>query len=137
MVGLPACIYEIADYYEVPIELIAAVKFAESSNMSEVGKIGPNRNGTYDLGIMQINTWWLEDAGDSSLIHWGIDEQELLSNPCTNLAVGTWILHQNLSRYKDTKKALAAYNAGKPNSSEGLKYAEKILQRLQLITSQK
>ena len=58
MFALPDCAVEIAAYYEVPIQVVAAVRQQESGSRGQaVGRIGPNKNGTYDLGAMQINTW--------------------------------------------------------------------------------
>lgn len=130
---LPDCAVDIAEFYDVPIELVAAVKYAESGSRGQkVGRIGPNRNGTYDLGAMQINTWWLTKASpEYRLSNWGIDEAELLQNECTNIAVGTWILSQNLNRYGNTRAALAAYNTGSPSSNVGLRYADRIMNRME------
>lgn len=127
MIALPDCVPEIAAYYDVPPAIIAAVQKVESSTRGQdVGKVGPNRNGTYDLGAMQINTWWLDKVNQ-----WGIDEQELLENECTNFAVGTWILHQNLVQYGDLKAALSAYNTGRPDSESGLQYANRVFRLLE------
>lgn len=121
---LPDCVPEIAAYYEVPVELVAAVQRLESGAAGQdVGRVGPNRNGTYDLGAMQINTWWLD-----RLEQWGIDEQQLIENECTNFAVGTWVLHQNIHQYGgDLTAALSAYNTGQPDSPVGLDYARRVL----------
>jgi len=133
MLPMPDCAYEIADFYQVPIELVASVRDAESGKRGQrVGRVGPNSNGTYDLGAMQINTWWLTNAkSDYRLGNWGIDEVELLNNECTNIAVGTWILSQNLNRYSDTRAALSAYNTGSPSSSIGLRYADRVISKME------
>lgn len=124
---LPDCAPEIAAYYSVPVELVAAVRQVESGAKGQgVGKVGPNKNGTYDLGAMQINTWWLERIQE-----WGIDERELLENECTNIAVGTWILHQNLHQYGELKASLSAYNTGRPNSTVGREYAKRVLRLME------
>ena len=127
MMFLPDCVPEIAAYYQVPTEIIAAVQQVESgAKGQDAGKVGPNKNGTYDLGAMQVNTWWLP-----KLNQWGIDEQELLENECTNIAVGTWILHQNLNQYGDLTAALSAYNTGRPDSEIGLEYANRVLRLME------
>lgn len=132
MIALPDCVPEIADYYQVPIEIVAAVRLQESGSRGQlVGRIGPNKNGTYDLGAMQVNTWWLdEETNRNYLQQWGITERELLENECTNFAVGTWILYDNITRYGEWEAALAAYNAGSPNSPAGQQYANEVLATL-------
>jgi|SRR5690625_3948332 len=123
---LPVCAVDIAEHYEVPYELVQAVAQVESGQKNP-GRVGPNKNGTYDLGIMQINTWWLKRTGRYSLTAIGITEEELLTNDCTNIAVGVWVLKQNLNQYGNVKAALSAYNTGKPDSSIGLAYAKKVI----------
>ena len=131
---LPDCAIDHAIHYQVPVELVAAVQRAESGAIGQrVGRVGPNSNGTYDLGAMQINTWWIQDAGEKSLINWGITEQELLQNPCTNFAVGTWLLDKNLRRYQgDVVAALSAYNTGRPDSPVGVEYAWRVIENLSI-----
>ena len=118
MIALPDCVPEIADYYQVPIEIVAAVRLQESGSRGQlVGRIGPNKNGTYDLGAMQVNTWWLDqETNRNYLQQWGI--------------VGTWILYDNITRYGEWEAALAAYNAGSPNSPAGQQYANEVLATL-------
>lgn len=123
---LAACAVDIAAHYEVPYELVQAVAQVES-NQKNPGRVGPNSDGTYDLGVMQVNTWWLERTGPYSISAIGITEQELLTNDCTNIAVGVWVLKQDLNRYGNVRAALSAYNTGKPNSNVGLAYAEKVI----------
>jgi hypothetical protein len=54
--------------------------------------VGPNDNGSYDLGPMQINTIWLPELAQS----WGVSESTaykwVRDDPCTNMGVAAWIL---------------------------------------------
>lgn len=84
-----SCINESAIQYHVPATMILSViKTENGSNGSRV----KNTNGTYDLGVMQINTSWLPILQKK-----GISEEELRSNPCVNVHVGTWILAQGIA----------------------------------------
>lgn len=124
---LPVCVAHIAVTYDVSASLIEAVAMIESRGVNP-GKVGPNKNGTYDLGIMQINTYWLNRNNLAAVLRYGIDEQQLLNNDCTNVAVGAWILKQNLLANDDNvRAALSAYNTGKPDSKTGLAYADRVL----------
>lgn len=124
MFDLPPCAFEIADYYKVPIELIAAVRMQEGGKVCK--KDGPRFNGSYDHGPMQINSWWFEEH-QGQLQQFGITEYSVTCNFCQNVSVGTWILAQELERYKDIDKALSAYNSGKPKYNG---YSTKVLDKL-------
>ncbi|MBN2243525.1 MAG: lytic transglycosylase domain-containing protein, partial [Acidobacteria bacterium] len=62
-----------------------------------------NSNGTTDIGLMQINSWWLRVLG--------LDERELIENPCHNVKTGARILSQCIDRYGYNWKAVGCYNA--------------------------
>jgi soluble lytic murein transglycosylase-like protein len=82
--------------------------------------IGPNRNGSYDIGEMQINTYWLD-----TLKGYDIHLTDL-NNTCTNIAVGTFILKLEYNRAQNWCDAIAAYNAGAKNLEAGREYARRV-----------
>ena len=53
----------------------------------KVGKVNLNKNDTYDIGPMQINSTWLP-----VLSKYGLTRAQVQSDPCINVMVGTWIL---------------------------------------------
>ena len=55
---------------------------------------------------MQINSSWFD-----RLASMGISETDL-SDPCTNIRVGGWILAQGVQRYGYSWEAIGAYYAG-------------------------
>lgn len=117
---IPDCVEPIAEYYHVPTNLVRSIIQVEGGR--EGSRIGPNRNGTLDLGIMQINTVWLPE-----LEQYNIDEASLVWDGCTNIAVGTWILSKRYYEFgKDWTKAIQSYNAGYILEN-GYNYAFKVL----------
>jgi soluble lytic murein transglycosylase-like protein len=46
-----------------------------------------------------------------------------------NIATGLGILANHIKTHGSERKALAAYNAGDPTSSQGLRYATEVLRR--------
>ena len=91
--------------YGIDVNLLKAIAFTESSmNPNALSK--KNKNGTYDIGLMQINSSWFE-----KLRLRGIKKSEL-SDPCINIDVGSWILSENIKQYGKKWNAVGIYNAG-------------------------
>ncbi len=91
--------------YNIPPAMLRAVAQVESSLNPQA--VNYNKNGSYDFGLMQINTCWQKTLGD----HWND-----LADPCYNVIVGAWILRQCFDRYGYSWDSVACYNTGKPAS---------------------
>ncbi len=101
--GVEACWEDAAQRYQVDARLLHAIARTESS--LDPRAIRLNRNGTRDLGLMQINSAWLPVLARS-----GIWERDLF-DPCTSLHVGAWILATNIARLGPTWAAVGAYHS--------------------------
>ncbi len=100
------CWGDAADRYKVPVDLLYAIARVETG--SRYNLVSPkNKNGSYDIGLMQINSSHLP-----RLAKFGITKKDLLEKPCVNLHVGAWILSEFIARYGYTWVAIGAYNAG-------------------------
>ena len=108
LAALPAhaCWDEAAARYRVSSELLYAIARTESALDPQA--VGRNRNGTRDIGLMQINSAWLP-----TLAAHGIGERDLF-DPCMSIYVGAWILAGNVQRLGYTWDAVGAYNAANP-----------------------
>lgn len=101
-----ACWQEAAERYNInPYVLQAIAKCESSLNPSAMNRSHFERTGTYDIGLMQINSSNLR-----GLQTHGIGESELL-DACTSINVGAWILAQKIQRYGNSWEAVGAYNA--------------------------
>jgi soluble lytic murein transglycosylase-like protein len=98
------CLERAGQTYGISPQLIKAIAYQESAFNSNA--IHHNRNGSFDYGVMQINSWWFETLGKK---RW-----QALSDPCFNVMVGTWILRDCIDRYGYTWDCLACYRSGKP-----------------------
>lgn len=104
-----------------PYVLYSIAKTESNLNPNAVNKA--NKNGSEDVGMMQINSWWFPRLKE----RYGITRQDLF-NACTSLEVGAYVLSQNMERHGNSWKAIGAYNAVTP--SKQIKYAEKIYRNL-------
>lgn len=114
------CFNEASARYGLPAEIMIAVAKVESKYRNIISK--PNKNKTYDIGIMQVNSSWLPE-----LKKYNITQDDLVNKPCQNIMVGTWILAQKIKAYGFNWKAIQRYNGSDP----ALGYAQKVFQVLQ------
>jgi len=122
------CWEEASERYNVPIPLLKAIAEVESDFDPYAKEILKE---TESVGLMQINSFWLE-----ILKTYGITQKQLYE-PCININIGAWILSMEIERYGLTWQAVGAYNAGAyTNNNKERKlvlyrrYAEKVLGRL-------
>lgn len=86
--------------YKIPVELLKAIAKTETGMNPIAMNINSNRS--YDIGIMQINSYWFK-----KLEKVGIKKDDLLDG-CKNIQVGAWILAQNIKQYGFNAKAIGA-----------------------------
>jgi len=115
-----ACWEAAAAQYGVNPQLLVAIARTESG--MNPAALNRNKNGSYDIGLMQINSSWLP-----TLRKYGVEEQALW-DPCTNIHVGAWVLSQNMQRMGNSWEAVGAYNAKNP--AIRIKYALKVYRNL-------
>lgn len=117
------CFEQAAQRYGVPASLLKAIALQESSGRPNA--INRNPNGTYDIGLMQINSTWLPTLKRHGIV------AEHLWDPCVSTLVGAWILSGNFARLGYTTQGLGAYNAASPHKREI--YARQVLRRLEQV----
>ncbi len=122
-----ACFVEAGERHGIAPELLQAIAMQESSLRANA--INRNRDGSWDVGLMQINSRWFP-----VLARYGIQPDQLW-DPCISTHVGAWILAGNFRQLGFTWEAVGAYNA--KNKDLRLRYADAIIRKVQHINHQR
>ena len=115
------CFDEAGALYGInPLILRAIAKVESNFNPTAINW---NTNGTYDYGLMQINTCWAPTLGEE---RWND-----LADPCFSVKTGAWILAGCMNKYGYSWKAIGCYNSQTPDKRD--KYAQRVFKQLQQI----
>ncbi|PJB72892.1 MAG: transglycosylase [Alphaproteobacteria bacterium CG_4_9_14_3_um_filter_47_13] len=117
---LAACIFMAAQTYGLPPAVLLGIYQIEAGRVGQ--EVGPNRNGSYDLGPMQINTIWVPELAAQWGVSAGTARHWLRDDPCTNVGVAAWILRTHLDETNDLSRAIAQYHSRTPHIGNGYKY---------------
>ena len=110
------CFNEAGAIYGIPPRLLQAIAKVESNY--DPAAVNWNSNGSYDYGLMQINSWW---ASPSRL---GEDVWSTIGDPCTNVIVGARILAGLIERHGYVWKSVGYYNSG--NKERQKQYIDRV-----------
>lgn len=103
---METCFATVGQASGVSPALLRAIARVESSlNPKALNASHQTRTGSYDIGLMQINSRWLKKLGV-----YGITETALY-DACTSIEVGAWILSDLFKRHGLNWEAVGAYNA--------------------------
>ncbi len=118
------CFSEAGDKYGIDPLLLKAIAQTESSMNPQA--LNRNKNGSEDIGLMQINSAHLERLRKS-----GITRESLLNDTCMSVMVGADILAGFVSQFGYTWRAVGAYNAGGGDGRDPLRerYAMKVVRK--------
>lgn len=118
-----SCYESAAARYQLPSEILYAIAKTESGGNPHAKNY--NRDGSVDIGIMQINSRWAP-----TLAKYGITYDQL-HDECTNIHIGAWILASAVARHGWNWTAIGAYNASSPDKR--IRYAQRVWKNLKQI----
>lgn len=121
----PFCFEEAGDMYGINPLVLRSIARVESNFVPDT--INRNSNGTFDIGLMQINTIWRPVLGE--------ERWKSLGDACYNTKTGAWILATCINKYGYNWKAIGCYNSQTPEKSEV--YARKVFGHLKLLERHK
>ena len=120
---LAACLNLAAQTYQVPPAVLVGIMHVEGGRVGQ--EVGPNINGTYDLGPMQVNTLWLPQLARS----WRVDVKKaravVRDDACMNVKVAAWILRAKIDEAGSLYGGIARYHSATP--WRGQRYAAKVV----------
>lgn len=126
------CWQEAAERYHIDPLLLYAIAEVESGLRNDARNI--NLDGSYDIGLMQINSRHLP-----RLASFGITEARLSTEACTSIMAGAWILAQFIQKMGYGWQAVGAYNAGGASDRGFLRerYAQKVWRHYGVLLRQR
>lgn len=84
-----ACLALVSAFYQLPPRVLPSIAVVESGR---VGLVQPNADGSADLGLMQINTRWIEPLARSTGLPASVVRRRLIREPCFNIATAGAIM---------------------------------------------
>ncbi|KAB0480876.1 Transglycosylase SLT domain-containing protein [Pseudomonas reinekei] len=122
------CWHSAGEKHAIEPELLQAIAEVESGQSARA--MNYNKDGSHDIGLMQINSHHLPRLSEQ-----GITEQRLLDEPCLSVEVGASVLAGFVARFGYNWTAVGAYNAGNSPHRQAarLRYARKVWQRYQVF----
>jgi hypothetical protein len=114
------CFEEAGSAFNLNPRLLKSIAFLESG-MNPIA-VHNNKNGSVDLGLMQVNSSWITAAN--------LDKERLMRDACYNTQTGARILRDCIDRLGYTWEAIGCYNAA--GSDNRKNYAWKVYRQLVL-----
>jgi hypothetical protein len=118
-----ACMVAVAAFYGLPPRVLPAIQAVEGG---QVGTVSRNRDGSDDLGVMQVNTRWLAPIAQLTALPEATVRERLTSDACFNIAAAGAILHSHLHQANgDLMHAVGNYHSRTPELHSA--YAARVL----------
>lgn len=128
MIDLPPCTDEYAAHYQVPRVLVEAVYREEAGWPGAF--VGPDKDGNYTLGIMQVNTRWFTERLSVDLTKHGLTPDVIQHDNCANIGMTIWLLREHYVKTGDWGKSVSIYHAGLTSWESGIPFTQKVYQRI-------
>lgn len=110
------CFIDASAKYSVELPLLVAIAEKESG-FNPRAYNSANTNGSFDIGIMQINSSWIK----------GPYQKDHFLEPCFNIHFGAYVLSDSVQRWGNNWKGVGKYNAKSP--SKGYVYTKELYPR--------
>lgn len=104
-----ACMALVARLYDLPPRVLPSIHHVEGG---APGLVHRNRDGSADLGVMQVNTLWLPALSRYTHTSAETVRRRLIDEPCYNIAAGGLILRTYLNEaHGNLMQAIGDYHS--------------------------
>jgi hypothetical protein len=118
-----ACMAAAASFYHLPPRVLPSIQAVEGGT---VGMVRFDTNHTADLGLMQVNTIWVQPLAEFAHIPPTAVTDRLVHDPCFNIAAAAAIMKSYLTEARgNLMLAIGYYHSHTPELRTA--YQEKIL----------
>lgn len=112
----------------IPVEVTLGIMKTEGGRP---GMRIVNKNKTVDMGVMQVNTVWLEDYAKKTGAPKKLIEELAVNNGCFSVSLALDILKGHLDRERDLARAVAAYHSRTPGIGDA--YLKRFMNNLHAV----
>lgn len=124
-----ACMALVANLYGLPPRVLPSIQAVEGGRP---GLAQRNRDGSEDLGIMQVNTLWLGPLARYTGLAAETVRDRLLNRPCFNIAAAGLIMRTYLDETRgDLLRAVGNYHSHTAALNQG--YQVKVLRSASIL----
>jgi hypothetical protein len=107
-----ACMLATAHFYALPPRVLPTIQAVEGGRP---GLIHPNTDGSADLGLMQINTLWLQPIAQVTRQPPALVARRLIADPCFSIAAAGAILSAyRVETHGELMAAIGDYHSHTP-----------------------
>jgi len=104
-----ACMLATAQFYHLPPRVLPSIQAVEGGF---AGAIHPNKDGSDDLGVMQINTAWVQPIARYTHMSEASVQSRLVADECFNIAAAGLILRSYMTEARgDVMTAIGYYHS--------------------------
>lgn len=124
-----ACMIAAAGWYNLPPRVLPSIHAVEGGRL---GAVSRNKNGSEDLGPMQVNSLWIPTLARMSGLPEKTVRERLINDPCFNIAAAGAIMRGYLNEARgDLMVAVGWYHSH--TLARGLSYQGKVLSKAERL----
>lgn len=126
-----SCMIAAASFYHLPPRVLPSIQVVEGG---QIGTVHPNTDGSADLGVMQVNTRWIEPLARFAAMSPTNVRVRLIYDGCFNIAAAAAVMRTYLNEAGgDLMRAVGYYHSHTPALSQD--YQAKVLRSATMLFS--